>query len=155
MLIFSQNLRKESLEEILNEARRQIRDDEWRALFRENYQGGAVLFDDQLVENDQGQIELQWYSAQIGKVKARIEIPLKVLTKVDLGQPRRVIFGARLHSIQRGEGGVWIIRFDPDSGVLITEPELLRFVSGQPLDDETLRQVSEQRRWLNLSKEQP
>lgn len=55
--------------------------------------------------------------------------------------------GARLDSIARDEAGVWVIRFKPDSGVLLTDAEVAATASPLPLDDELQAVLRRQAEW--------
>jgi hypothetical protein len=94
---------------------------EWQAQFRLQYRGKRVVFYD-VVERRQGRpvlregAEVRW-----GKVRGRVALDdLKLLDHMPLEPPKRWLFGARLASFNR-EGEEWVIRFDPDSGVLVTD----------------------------------
>jgi hypothetical protein len=58
-----------------------------------------------------------------------------------------MLFGARLRDCTREEGGGWVIRFEPDSGVLLTDAEAAAACAAlEPRLKETLRR---QQRWLD------
>jgi hypothetical protein len=137
----------ESLEEIVQHGQR-IRDDrEWAAQFVD-YHGKAVLFDD-VVRLVNGKPVLCFYEVRAGTETARVALEdLAVLEVVPLDTPRRLIFGARLASCRRETRGRWVIRFLPDSGVLLTDPSAAAGCC--PTVDEALRDVlHRQQQWLN------
>ena len=52
-------------------------------------------------------------------------------------EPRRMLFGARLAGLareERGGHGLWVIRLDPDSGVLLTDEDTAGACGPRPLD---------------------
>jgi hypothetical protein len=73
---------------------------------------------------------------------------LKVLRQlpIDLKQ-ERLIFGARLTAVRRDPMRRWTVSFQPDSGILITDPD----VAGAccpPVDLEMREVLERQARWV-------
>jgi hypothetical protein len=135
------------LEEILQQGLRVPDDEEWRAQF-EDYQGKTVLFDDVLRRED-GRPVLTGYEVRSEGETARIALEdLRLFEEVPLDPPRRMLFGARLASCGREKGGVWVFRFAPDSGVLITDPDIAAACGLAPLDPELREVIERQQRWL-------
>jgi hypothetical protein len=124
-----------SLEEILQQAMHQRDDAEWREKF-EDYRGRTVLFDD-VLRLTMGRLVLGNYLVRRGGVEARVALEdLTLLRQLPLDPPRRWLFGARLASCRREEGGVWVIRFEPDSAVLLTDEGAAAACYPGPMDAE-------------------
>ena len=138
------DLSSEGLEEILLQAAR-TGEAEWQADFQHRYHGRAILFDAPVQRQGKGYSML--YSVVVeeagGKDGRRHEAHLELndlvlLKKLDLDQPQRLIFGARLASVGReAPGPRWVIRFLPDSGVLLTDPDAAAWVCPDWSDAET------------------
>jgi len=140
-------LLSQSPRELLEQALAARPDEEWQARFRQDYQGKTIIFDDLVRQDEMGRPVLGSSVVQAGEVQARLAVEdLRLLQRLPLGVPRRLVFGARLAGFARELGGHWVIRFDPDSGVLFTDrdaflacsptlierdPELLEVVKGQ------------------------
>lgn len=74
---------------------------------------------------------------------------LTILSRLPLERPYRVLFGARLASVGREAGGRLVVRFQPDSGVLLTDPGAVRAcLLGQPPDDALSEVLRRQQDWL-------
>ncbi len=140
-----------SLQELLAQALAAGRDDEWRARFRKDYHRKAVVFDDLLRLDGEGQPVLGFTTVRANEISARLAVEeLRLLAQLPLGQPVRVIFGARLQDFAREPGGNWVIRFEPDSGVLLTDEEAFRALAPLLLDrdDSIPRVLKRQREWV-------
>jgi hypothetical protein len=145
------DLLSESLAEILIRAARS-HEDEWKAQFEKRYlgpgQANAVVFDAEVRRDAAGQYHLDW-DLKAGDEPTRLEIgDLVVLGDLPLNQPRRLIFGARLGSIAREQNGVWVVRFDPSSGVLLTDPRVVAACYPEAVDSELSKLLDEQRKWI-------
>src|SRR5262249_759475 len=82
----------------------------------------AVIFDDRVRRDPAGAYRLTTYEVRAPGEPARVELSeLTLLKGLPLAEPQRLLFGARLSEIGRGDGGTWVIRFDRDSGVLRTD----------------------------------
>ena len=62
-------------------------------------------------------------------------------------RPRRLLFGARLASVDR-EGGAWVVRFERASGVLLTDEGAVAACGLPPLDTELREVLRQQDLWL-------
>jgi hypothetical protein len=113
-----------------------------------DYAGKSVLFDDVIRRDHRGVHHLTGYEVKVGGEKARVDLDLKLLRALPLEQPRRLLFGARLESVARGDGGLWIVRFDPDSGVLLTDEGAARACGLPPLDAELRALLRQQAAWV-------
>jgi hypothetical protein len=132
------------LEEIVRQARQHRNDEEWRAKF-EQYRGRTVVFDDVLRLDAQGRPVLGFYVVRSGAIEVRVALEdLILLRQLPLEPPRRWLFGARLASCRREEGGVWVIRFEPDSAVLLSDEIAAAVCCPLPLDEELLAVLKQQ-----------
>jgi len=123
--ILLDRLLSKSLEEILDQAVRTPQEDEWQARFRKEYQGKTVLFDDYLKADGQGRPALSFYQLRAGEEKVRLALEdLALLREAPLDPPRRWLFGAQLAGCSR-EAGVWVIHLERDSGVVITDRDVV------------------------------
>ena len=137
-----------SLEEILQQALHHRDDEEWRAKF-EDYRGRSVVFDDVLRRDSGGRPTLASYVVQVDEVKARLALEdLALMRQLPLDPPQRWLFGVRLMSCRREEGGVWVIRFEPDSAVLLTDEEAATACCPGPLDAVLRALLARQNDWL-------
>jgi hypothetical protein len=140
-----------SLQEILHQAANVRQEQEWWAQFRENYRGRAVIFDDVVRREPDGRCYLTVYEVRQGETAVRLELgELTLLQALPLDRPHRLLFGARLASIQREPPGVWVIRFRPDSGILLTEEAAAAACSPLPLDEELRQVIQQQREWADV-----
>jgi hypothetical protein len=117
-------LLSQTLREVLEQALAAHLEDEWQTRFRNDYRGKTVIFDDVVRLDEKGRPMLAFTQVQAGEVKARLAVEeLQRLQSLPLPAPRRLVFGARLASLARETGGQWVIRFDPDSAVLLTNTD--------------------------------
>jgi hypothetical protein len=113
-----------SLEELLAEAT-DLPEQEWQQQFAKRYLGKAVIFDTEVKHLADGRF-VHDYQLHAGNQQGRLELAnLPYFQTLPINQPRRVLFGARLKSIQRDEPGLWSVHFLPDSMVLLTDPQAL------------------------------
>jgi hypothetical protein len=82
-------------------------------------------------------------------VSARVALEdLTLWRRVPLAPPRRLLFGARLRRLGREAGGVWVVRFQPDSGVLLTDPGAAAACCPAPLDPDLLEVLQRQQEYV-------
>jgi hypothetical protein len=137
-----------SLQEILGEALPLRRDDEWKARFREQHEGKAVVFDDVVVRDAAGRPSLAVYRVRVGDERARVAVDdLRLLARLPIDPPRRLLFGGRLADLVREDGGAWAFRFHPDSAVLLTDAGAVAACIG-PVDADLMEVLRRQERWL-------
>lgn len=130
------DLLSESLEEILRHAADLIRDpEEWRREFAKRYKGKAVVFDAEVRPDPARQFQLDYVVFQDDR-PAQLELTdVQLLHLLPLQKPERLLIGLRLARVDLEAGGVWVIRFEPDSGVLLTDPEAAAACCLQPVED--------------------
>jgi serine/threonine protein kinase len=142
------DLLSQSLEEVLQLAAGS-NEEEWQAKFTQDYRTRAVLFDVDVTRDDEGRYRLD-YHVVAGIEPARIEVgDLKLLRALPRDRPPRLLFGARLASISREPPGVWVVRFQPDSGVLLTDPATVAASCPPPYDQELMDLVRRQKTWVD------
>jgi hypothetical protein len=144
-------LLREPLGDILQTAATQD-EKEWEAQFADRYRGQAVVFDADVFREGGNQFRLD-FEVRAGAGPARVDVnDLKVLAALPRNRPPRLLFGACLDRIARGDNGVWVIHFDPNSGVLLTDPGAVAACCPPPLDDADRDQrnalVQRQQQWL-------
>ena len=139
-----------SLEEIVQEAALVRDPDEWQARFDDDYRGRSVIFDDAVGRDADGRPALATYAVIVNKETVRLALEdLKLFQALPLQPPARMLFGARLAGCARGEGGGWVIRFEPDSGVLLTDPGAAASCCPAPLGRELEEVLRRQEEWLD------
>lgn len=110
----------ESIEEIIRHAGG-VNEAEWLADFEQRYRGKAFVFEGDVRRNPAGKWEIR---IPIGMPKARLVVDdVRMLQRVPGQGPERVLLGVRLASVRlEAPGPAWVVRFQPDSGVLLTSP---------------------------------
>jgi hypothetical protein len=117
------DLLAEPLEDVLAHAAAlsELDEREWQAHFAARYRGKAVLFEDEVRREVNGAYQLLGYHLFVRGQPARLALAdLRLLRALPLDRPQRLLFGARLADV-RPEAGAWVVHFEPDSGVLITD----------------------------------
>jgi hypothetical protein len=139
-----------SLQEIVQEAS-QLRDpDEWQAKFADDYRGRSVIFDDVVRRDNDGRPALNTYAVVVNNETVRLALgDLKLLQGLPLAPPARMLFGARLAGCAREEGGAWVIHFETESGVLLTDPGAAASCCPAPLGRELEEVLRRQEEWLH------
>ncbi len=135
------NLLGRSLQEVLQEAGLVRDDEEWKARFKQDYAGKAVVFDDLVKRDAAGRPALASYVVRAGDQTVRLaleDVSTLSMKEMPLNPPQRLLFGVRLAEVAREPGGGWVVRFQPDSGVLLTDTAATAAVFPGPLDDELI-----------------
>jgi hypothetical protein len=136
------------LEEIVHQAKQHRSDEEWRAKF-EHYRGRTVVFDDVLRRDLEDRPTLGSYVVSAGDTEARVALEdLALLRQLPLEPPRRWLFGARLADCRRETGGMWVLRFEPDSAVLFSDDIAAAVCCPAPLEEDLLAVIKRQDEWL-------
>jgi phage FluMu protein Com len=140
------DLLPEPLEEVLQHAAASGKD-EWYAVFAHRYADKAMLLDIVVSRAATGKLttNYQWI---LGDEPIRVEMDeLQLLQSVNLEKPRRVILGARLASVRlEAPGPGWVVRFHPQSGVLLTNAQAAGWVCPALRDAESVELLNKQRR---------
>jgi hypothetical protein len=135
------SLLNEPLEDILLHAAAERDDREWQAVFSDRYKGKSFL----IFAETHRDVASRWvldYDVFVRDKRARIDWEnLKLLRDLRLDQPQRLFLGARLAKVEPEPGGTWVVRLDPDSGVLVTNAQAIGIVLFGPLEgvDEVLK----------------
>lgn len=105
--------------------------------------GTSVFFDLEMQRDGAGRYQ---YERRLGPELPELELhELKLLNRLPLQNTRkRVVFGARLAGLRRDAQNRFIVSFDPDSAVLVTDPEVAAVVV--PPVEENLRVVLERQK---------
>lgn len=141
------DLSTESLGEMLTRAGG-LEEREWQAFFERRYKDRAIVFDAVVRRDAAGRYEID-YAVFAGDEPARLELDgLDVLNGLPLEQPRRLLFGARLEIVSREGPGPWVVRFVPNSGVLLTQPAALGPWAGPMIDPELAEVLNRQAEWI-------
>jgi hypothetical protein len=138
----------DSLQEIVHRGALHRQEEEWQAKFASDFRGRSVIFDDEVLL-EEGRPVLRFYTVRVGDETVRLALEdLKLLRDLQADLPRRLLFGARLADVAREAGGRWAVRFEADSGVLLTdEGAVAACLPGQP--DAGLRDVLRwQKDWI-------
>ncbi|MBI3409646.1 MAG: hypothetical protein HY040_15000 [Planctomycetes bacterium] len=138
----------EPLEDVLIHAAG-TRELEWLVEFDKRYKDKSVIFDAEIQRGPKGGWQIR-YPLMAGRDRARLAMDnLAVLKLVPGLGPERLLIGARLASIQlEPPGPTWVVRFQGESGVLLTNPGAARLFS--PADDkELVKTLQRMASWLD------
>jgi hypothetical protein len=131
--LFSQLL-TEPLEDILFQAAAERDDREWQAVFSDRYKGKSFL----ILAESRRDASNRWvldYDVFVRDRRARIDWEnLKLLQDLHLDQPQRLMLGARLAKVEPEPGATWVVRLEPDSGVLLTDAEAVATILSRPVE---------------------
>jgi hypothetical protein len=141
------DLLNESLEDILFQAAAEPDDREWQAVFADRYKRKSMIF----LAGTRRDASDRWvldYDLFVRDKPARIDWEnLQLLRDLHLGQPQRLLLGVRLANIEPEAGGTWVVRLEPESGVLITNADAINKILSRP--PEGLEEVlKRQAAWL-------
>lgn len=141
------DLLSQSLEEILHHAADLMPDpEEWQREFAKRYRGKAVVFDAEVRPDPARQFQLD-YTVFLNDRPAQLDLSdVRLLHLLPLHTPQRLLFGLRLARVDLEAGGIWVIHFEPDSGVLLTDPEAAAACCLRPVED-LEEVVQRQRLW--------
>jgi hypothetical protein len=138
-----------TLEEVVARGKLVRNAEEWAEQF-EDFRGRSVIFDDAVRRDDDGHPVLANHAVEAGDEPVRLALEdLEVLRDLPLGNEPRLIFGARLRSCLREQGGVWVVRFEPDSGVLFTDAEAVEAAFPVAAGEGLGEVMKRQRKWLD------
>src|SRR5262249_6274831 len=121
--------------------------DEWPARFRD-FKGRTLLFDDVIRREPDGRHVFVNYQVIVAEEKAELKLDLELLRKIPLGQ-HRLLFGARLANVSR-EAGTWVVEFEHDSGVLLTDEGAAAALGLGPINEELRDLLKKQAIWARL-----
>jgi DNA-directed RNA polymerase subunit RPC12/RpoP len=137
---------REPLEQILTRVGK-LNPREWEAVVR-GYRGQAVLLDVVARRDPAGRYHVD-NKHPAGEATLRLELQnLRVLQSLPLADPQRLLLGARLAEIRREGAGSYLVQFEPDSGVLLTDADLAGKCVLQPLDESMHEVLRRQAGWV-------
>jgi hypothetical protein len=97
-----------------------LNEDEWRAVAG-NYKGKTAVLDLSLRRDASRQYHVDFTRPMV-VARLRLELQnLKLLDSLPLDARERVVFAASIAEIRREDRGAFNVRFEPDSGVLLTD----------------------------------
>src|SRR5262249_53580396 len=118
------DLLEESLQDLVHHAAR-TDPKEWAAVFARRYQGKAVVLDAPVVA-DLGRPWRVDISLWMDREEIRVDVgDLRLLQRLPLEPSQRVIFGGRVAGIRKDSAGTWLVKLIPESGVLLTDFDVL------------------------------
>ena len=135
------DLLSESVEEILLQAAAEHDDREWQAVFTDRYRGKSLIFLAGIHRDSSNRWALD-YEVFVGDKRARIDWEnLQLLRSLPLNESHRLLVGVRLATVEPEAGRTWVVRLQPDSGVLLTDGDALATVYSRPPEgiDEVLK----------------
>jgi hypothetical protein len=121
---------------------------EAQRVFARRFRDKAVVFDAEVRRDAAGRYHLG-YVLVCGKDPVRVEIgDLTILGHLPLEKPRRLLIGGRLDSLGREPPNRWVVRLQPDSGVLLTHPGAAAFCCFGAEGGELDEVLEAQQAWL-------
>jgi hypothetical protein len=140
------DLSAESVEEILGNLAA-LPEDERAAAFRRRYAGKALVFDTDVARTAAGRYRAAWRVLP-ARGEGRLDLDgLRLLDTLPLGEPRRLVFGARLRDATQEAPAAWLVHFESDSGVLLTDPDAARLCCPALADATSAALLRRQRAW--------
>jgi hypothetical protein len=136
-----------SLQEIIQKGQLVRSDKEWKEQFGKEYSGRSLLFDDLVTREADGRHRLVHYEVVVEDEKAEVRLNLNLLKQLPITAPRRLLFGAKLASVERQGEKSWLVEFDPKSGVLLTDEGAATALGLGPVDVELHDLLLEQAGW--------
>lgn len=118
-------------------------------LLRE-YRDRVLIFDAEVRRDPRGVYHVEYRRLQVREL-VRLDLQdFKLLQRLPLQEPQRLIFAGRLADATRAGGaGPWVVRLEPDSGVLLTDIEAASICTGsQPVDAALQEVIQWQTKWV-------
>jgi len=136
--------------DLVRQARLARGPDEWALQFEEDYRGRSFVFDDVVRRDERGRPVLKGMIAPLEAEAARAALEdLEILNDLPLDDGPRLVFGARLAGCEREAGGGWVVRFERDSGVLLTDLGAVVAAMTRPPDEGLKQVLARQQKWLD------
>jgi hypothetical protein len=133
----------EPLEEILQHAAG-VGEREWQADFPRRYRGKSIIFDTVILRKANGKLQALYVFPRSDKIHLEIG-DLELFRHLPLDQPRRVLFGGRLATINlEPPGPAWVVHFQAESGVLLTDARAAGLCCPALNEPDALRILAEQ-----------
>jgi hypothetical protein len=127
----------------LREAQR-MEAEEWQERFRRDYLNRGMLFDLTLQVNAEGELLPEPLVTE-ADLSITLEFPeVRLLQQLSKRRGDWFLFGLRIRDLQRDENGGWRLFFHADSGVLLTDPDVLESITQETDRDELRKRLQEQ-----------
>jgi hypothetical protein len=138
-----------TLAEVVRHAQLSRDAEEWALRF-EDFRGRSVIFDDAVGRDDRDRPVLAHDVVEVKDERVRMALEdLAVMHDLPLEARPRLVFGARLAGCEREPGGGWVVRFERESGVLLTDHDAVAAALTQPPDEGLKLVLARQQRWLD------
>jgi hypothetical protein len=138
-----------TLAEVVRRAQLSRDAEEWALRF-EDFRGRSVIFDDAVGRDDRDRPVLAHDVVEVKDERVRLALEdLAVMHDLPLDERPRLVFGARLAGCEREPGGGWVVRFERDSGVLLTDLDAVVAALTQPPDEGLKQVLARQQKWLD------
>lgn len=136
----------EPLEDILRHAA-SMKESEWEREWASRYQGKSVLIEAEFRPVDRGTWECD-YPIYIEQERVRLAVDeLAIIQK--LPGPSKLIVGVRLAQVRREPPGPsWVVRFEPNSGVLLTQADAAVKICPEWADPAATQIFQRQAEWV-------
>ncbi|VTS06252.1 hypothetical protein [Tuwongella immobilis] len=128
----------------------EMSDRHWQLHFTKYHSGKALLIDSDLFRDGAGQIQVDLdLRTAAGPIRVMWE-QVRLLQELPLEKPQRWLFGVRLDRAVMDRNRTWTIHLQPESGVLVTDSDLLRFLPLPP--DAELKHVQDRMRDIPVNR---
>jgi hypothetical protein len=137
---------RDSLDRLLGPAA-QLKDEQFQRVVA-GYRGKTVILDIDVRRDPAGHHHVIKHRPD-GDATVRLQLDnLALLKPLPLADPQRLFFAVRLAGAHREGPGVFTAEFEPNSGVLLTDPEVGAKCSLERFDDVLRGVVQRQSKWL-------
>jgi hypothetical protein len=111
------------------------------------YRQQVLVFDADLRRDPLGQYHIDYRRPKVAEL-VRLDLQnFKLIQKLPLMEPQRVIFAGRLAAARRAADGLWLVTLEPDSGVLLTDVEAANIAAGPP-NEQRPETIQRQTKWV-------
>ncbi len=112
------------------------------------YRGRVLVFDAEVRREVRGGYHVDHRRPKLRDLVRLDLADFKLLQRLPLQEPQRLIFAGRLADAQRQAGDPWTVRLEPDSGVLLTDVETASICTFEPVDAGMEEVIRRQREWV-------
>lgn len=119
---------------------------EWQIVFDRRYRNKGVILDAQVTRLSGGRYAVDYQLDDDGLAGEWDFEELALVKALNLAKAERLILGLRLAAVERIGRDRWVVRPQPDGGVLFTEPLLFAQLS-VPVDDALRERLRTQAEW--------
>jgi hypothetical protein len=142
------DLLSESLEDIVRHAAG-VKEREWHEVFRHRLLGKSLLLDADFKKpaGEGWTVDMPVFH---GQERVRVVVDnLSILAPLPASESQRLVLGVRLASVGLElPGPAWVVRFQPESGVWVTDPAAAARVCPALAEPDALSVLEEQERWI-------